>query len=114
MEHTINATGKQLGRVASEVASILRGKNTPSFKPNVVPSVKVHVTNASLLNISPEKMKTKEYKRFSGYPGGLNISTMEKVVEKKGYGEVFKKAVNGMLPKNKLRSLYMKNLTVSE
>ncbi len=114
MEHTIDAKGKKLGRVATEVASFLMGKDTPDFSRNSARNVKVNVVNASGLDINPKKKEEKTYKSFSGYPGGLKTSTMEKVIEKKGYAEVLRKAVYGMLPGNKLRAQMMKNLKISE
>ncbi len=114
MEHTIDASGKKIGRVASEAAVLLRGKDTPAFERNVAPSVTVRIVNASKVSVTAAKLKNKNYKRYSGYPGGLKHTTMERTVEKKGYEEVFKKAVYGMLPANKLRPIFMKNLMVTE
>ena len=114
MEHTIDATEKKLGRVATEAAVLLMGKNLPDFAKNVVADVKVNVTNASKLDITNKKMETKEYKRYSGYPGGLKTRKMSQEVAKNGYGEIIKKAVYGMLPANKLRAVVMKNLIISE
>jgi large subunit ribosomal protein L13 len=113
-EFTIDATGKAVGRVATEAAVILMGKNSPDFAKNKVLNHKVTIENASKAKISPKKMREVEYAKYSGYPGGLRFETMEKVIEKKGYEEVFKRAVYGMLPGNKLRSPRMKNLTVTE
>lgn len=112
--HTINAEGRSLGRVASEAAVLLMGKNLPSFEKNEVASVKVLIENASKLRIGQKKMKTVRYERYSGYPGGFKNPTMEQVVAKKGYSEIVKLAVYGMLPSNKLRPRMMKNLTISE
>ncbi|MBU4480331.1 50S ribosomal protein L13 [Patescibacteria group bacterium] len=114
MEHTIDATEKKLGRVASEAAILLMGKNKADFEKNIVASVKVNITNASKLNIDPKKLDNKEYKNYSGYPGGLKIRKMKQVIGKKGVSEVVKKAVYGMLPSNKLRAIMMKNLIVTE
>jgi large subunit ribosomal protein L13 len=113
-EYTIDATGKAVGRVATEVAMILMGKNSPDFANNKVAPNKVTIENASKAKISPKKMKEVDYAKYSGYPGGLRFETMEKVIEKKGYAEIFKRAVYGMLPGNKLRSPRMKNLTITE
>ncbi|NCS99715.1 50S ribosomal protein L13 [Candidatus Parcubacteria bacterium] len=114
VKYTIDATGRSLGRIASEVAIILMGKNSPDFANNKVANNKVLIENASKANISQKKKKTTEYAQYSGYPGGLKFVSMEKTIEKKGYEEVFKKAVYGMLPGNKLRSLRMKNLTITD
>ena len=112
--YTIDAQNKSLGRVASEAAVVLMGKTDADYKPNVVKDVKVQIINASKAKIHPKKMDDKLYKRYSGYPGGLKETPMKKVVEKKGYSELFKMAVRGMLPANKLRPLMLKNLQVTE
>ena len=115
MEHKIDATNKTVGRVATEAAMVLMGKNTPHYKRNQNPEVTVVIENASKVRITtPKKLKMKTYQRYSGYPGGLKVSTMEEVIEKKGYGEIFRKAVHGMLPANKLRKQMMKNLVINE
>lgn len=114
MNHTIDATNKSLGRLASEVAVLLMGKNTPEFTRNNLSGATVTVTNASKLKVAAPKLKDKTYLSFSGYPGGLKVSSMAHVVEKKGYAEVVTLAVKGMLPKNKLQNEMMKALTVTE
>ncbi|MBU1557897.1 50S ribosomal protein L13 [Patescibacteria group bacterium] len=112
MEYTIDAKGKKLGRIASEAAILLMGKNTPDFQKNEVPSVKVNIENSSDLNIDDKKLDNKEYQRYSGYPGGRKVRMMKEVIAKKGYGEIVEKAVYGMLPANKLRAKMMKNLII--
>jgi large subunit ribosomal protein L13 len=114
MNYTIDATGKKLGRLASEIAIILMGKNDASFERNKVSTNKVVVLNASKLAVDLKKLKTKEYERYSGYPGGLTKEMMENVIARKGYKDVLKWAVYGMLPINKLRARVIKNLTVEE
>ena len=114
MEHTIDAADKSLGRVATQAAVFLMGKDNPTFRRNVAPNVKVKILNASKAKISQKKMQEKTYQSYSGYPGGRKVINMEKLIEKKGYEEVFKKAVYGMLPGNKLRKVMMKNLTIVE
>ncbi len=114
MEHKIDATEKKLGRVAAEAASFLMGKSNPNFQRNEVADVKVNIENASKLDIAEKKFDTKEYKKYSGYPGGLKIKTMKQVVDKKGYAEILQKAIHGMLPNNKLRAKMMKNLVITE
>src|SRR3989338_6721138 len=106
MEYNIDAKGKKLGRVATEAANLLMGKTSPDFMKNVVADVKVNITNVSKLD--------KKYERYTGHPGGFRQDTMAKVVEKKGYAEVVKLAVYGMLPANKLRAVIMKNLIITE
>ncbi len=102
-----------LGRIATKVADMLRGKNTPEFTPNVVPAVRVSVKNINSLSMSEKKM-SEEYTHYTGYPGGLRHTTRTRLVEKKGFAEVLRRAVYGMLPKNKLRSHFMKNLVIEE
>ncbi|HEY9480817.1 MAG TPA: 50S ribosomal protein L13 [Candidatus Paceibacterota bacterium] len=112
--HTIDASGKKIGRIASQAAKILMGKTSTAYQPNVVADVKVTITNASKADITSKKKDEKIYTRYTGYPGGLIESTLAHMIEKKGYGEAFKVAVYGMLPKNKLQDRMMKNLTVTE
>lgn len=111
---TIDATNKKLGRVASEVASILRGKDSVTFAPHVFSDVKVEVINAGKINVDDTKKRTKIYKRYSGYPGGQRELSLEKITEKKGMKEAVRIAVRGMLPPNKLRAKMMRNLTITD
>lgn len=112
MEYVIDAENKIFGRIASEAALALRGKREANFIPNRVPDVKVKIINLDKIKISEKKIKQKKYKRYSGYPGGLKIISLEKILEKKGIGYVFKKAVMGMLPKNKLQKRIIQNLII--
>jgi len=112
MNYTIDANGKSLGRVASEAAAVLRGKNRSDFAPNRVSPVKVIVTNIDKIKITGKKLKQKKYTRHSTYPGSLKSFRMEEVIAKKGVSHIFKEAVYGMLPKNKLRSQMIKNLII--
>ncbi len=114
MEYIIDAQNKKLGRIASQAATILMGKNRPDFVRNAIPEVKVKVTNVSKLAVTNKKMDDKIYKNYSGYPGGLRERTMKKVVTDKGMKEVLRIATKGMLPKNKLRDRMMKNLIITE
>lgn len=111
-EYTIDAKGKSLGRVASEAAAILRGKNSPDFAPNIAPNIKLTVINSDKFKVTGKKMKQKKYMRHSTYPGNLKSLKMEEVAEKKGMAHLLKKAVDGMLPKNKLRKQMIKNLVI--
>jgi len=113
-EYKIDLTGKKLGRVSSEIATLLMGKNLPEFSRNTVPNVKVILENASSLDISKKKLETKIYDRYSGYPGGRKEIVMQDLIKKKGYSAVIKNAVSGMLPKNRLQSIMMKNLIINE
>lgn len=114
MEYTIDAQNKKLGRIASEAASLLMGKNRTDFVRNATPSVTVKIINVSKLAITNKKMESKVYKNYSGYPGGLKERSMKKVVADHGMKEVMRIAVKGMLPKNKLRDRMMKNLIITE
>jgi large subunit ribosomal protein L13 len=82
------------------------------FRRNIAPQVKVEITNANKAKIASSKMAQKTYARYSGYPGGLKKPNMAEVISKKGHGQIFREAVSGMLPKNKLRPVMLKNLTI--
>lgn len=112
--HTIDASNKSLGRLASEVAALLNAKNSIDFVKNRVADVSIKVINASKVKITGNKMKESVHKSFSGYPSGLKEMPLSYVAEKKGYGELIKHAVKGMLPKNKLQDIRMKNLAIEE
>jgi large subunit ribosomal protein L13 len=114
MTHNIDATGKIMGRVASEAAKVLMGKNTPAYERHLAGGNKVKITNASKARISPKKLKETMHETYSGYPGGLKLTSAEMLSKKKGFSELFRLAVYGMLPPNKLRNERMKNLSVSE
>ena len=104
----IDAEGKNLGRLASEVASILRGKKKPVYTPHVDTGDYVIIINADKVAVTGNKMKQKVYKHHTGYPGGLKEITLEKLLDKKPE-EVLKHAVKGMLPKGRLgRQMFTK------
>lgn len=113
-EYKIDATGKKLGRLASEVASILLGKTSPDFQKNQIADVKVEVSNASKMDITEKKSRTKVYANYSGFPGGLHKRTLEEVAVKKGYTEVLEMAVYGMIHNTKLKKDTLKNLIIKE
>lgn len=114
MKHTIDATNVSLGRIATQAAALLNGKNTVTFVKNKVAEVEVAVVNASKLKVTGKKMKESVHKRYSGYPGGLTQESLTHVISKKGHAELIRHAVEGMLPKNKLQKLRMQLLTISE
>jgi len=114
MTHNIDATGKVLGRLASEIAVLLRGKDKPSFVKHIDPKVTVNVANASSIKISGNKLNDKIYRHYTGHPGGLREKPAKEVIAKKGHGELIRKAVKGMLPNNKLRDLMLKRLIITE
>ena len=111
---TIDATEKRLGRLATEIATKLMGKDSPDFERHTLADVEVEVINASLMDIPEKKKDSKIYKRYSGYPGGQKEIPMRKIIEKKGYGEVLRLAVLRMLPKNRLQKRMMKRLTIKD
>ncbi len=113
-EYTIDASGKVLGRVASEAAALLNGKSSTEFVKHRVEDVLVKIVNASKVKVTGNKMKESVHKSFSGYPSGLKERSLAYVVENKGFSELIKHAVLGMLPKNKLQDIRMKNLVVEE
>jgi large subunit ribosomal protein L13 len=113
-KHTIDANGKVPGRIATEVAVWLMGKNRTDFVKNAIPDVHVEVKNAGQMVLESKKLRDKRYARHSGYPGGLTLESMQHVVDTKGAKEVLRRAVYGMLPKNKLRPRMMKNLTITD
>lgn len=113
-EYKIDASGKKIGRLSSEIAKILMGKNITEFAKNKIPNVKVSVINASKTEITAKKKSDTFFTRYSGYPGGLKEASLSQVIDKKGVKEVIRKSVLGMLPKNSLQSKMIKNLTISE
>ena len=113
-EVLIDASGKKIGRLASEVAYFLMGKHESSYRRHIESGIRVIIHDAANMNVSATKRLTKTYTRYSGYPGGLYTRRLADVIAKKGYGEALKKAVYGMLPANKLRKIRMKNLVIKE
>jgi len=109
--YVIDAEGKNLGRLASEVASILRGKKKPIFTPHVDTGDYVIIVNAEKIAVTGNKLKEKVYKHHTGYPGGLKEITLEKLLERKPE-EAVRHAVKGMLPKGKLGDQMYKKLKV--
>ncbi len=111
---TIDASGRTLGRVASEVAVNLMGKTKATFERNVYSGFPVKVTNASKLRITTKKLEEIFHTRYSGIPGGLRILKGTETAEKKGYKELIKLATYRMLPDNKLRREMMKHLKIED
>jgi large subunit ribosomal protein L13 len=109
--YLIDASGKVLGRLASEIANILRGKNKAIFSPHVDTGDFVIVVNAEKVRLTGDKLHGKVYYHHSGYPGGLKAISAEKLLIKKPE-ELLRRAVKGMLPKNKLGNKVFKKLKV--
>ncbi len=110
--HTIDATNRVLGRLATEMTVLLRGKNKPDFAPNKDIGDFVVVKNIDKLKFTGKKKKQKKYYHHSGYPGGLKEIPFEKLFSRDPEA-VLKKTVFGMLPKNKLRDKMIKRLKVT-
>lgn len=111
---TIDAEGRTLGRVASEVAMSLMGKTKATFERNVYSGVPVKVLNAAKLRITEKKLEQIYHTRYSGIPGGLRIIKGTETKEKMGLKELIKLATFQMLPDNKLRREMMKHLTIED
>lgn len=107
--YKIDATDRKLGRLAAEVVTILRGKNSPEFLPHKLSDNIVIVFNTSKMVVTGKKIEKKKYYHYSGYPGGIKFKTYKELFEKNP-NKPLKKAVYGMLPKNKLRDKMLKNL----
>ncbi len=109
---TIDAADKTLGRVASAAAKAILGKHKATFAKHIVMGEEVTVINASKVRVSGNKEKAKKYVRYSGYPGGQKIETYAMLTARRGHKEAVRRAVLGMLPKNKLQARRIKLLTI--
>lgn len=107
----IDAAGKSVGRIASDVARLLQGKHLASYTPNIDQGDMVEVVNAAQVKLTGNKIEDKTYYHYSGYPGGMRHLPM-KTVMAKNPGEVIARAVKNMLPKNRLQKGRLKRLTV--
>jgi large subunit ribosomal protein L13 len=110
--HEIDATSQAVGRVATQVALLLKGKNKPDFTPHIDGGDFVVVKNAKQVKFTGLKLVQKDYYHHTGYPGGLKRKPMKHVFEEDPT-DVMKRAVWGMLPKNKHRGEMFKRLTVT-
>ena len=107
--YVIDATDLVLGRLASRVALILRGKNKPSFTPNVDCGDNVIIVNADKVRLTGRKMTDRVYIRYTGYPGGQRFTTPKELLHKRPT-ELVRMSVKGMLPKNRLGDKLINNL----
>jgi large subunit ribosomal protein L13 len=107
----VDAEGKTLGRFCSEVAKILRGKNKTNYTPHVDCGDHVIVINAEKITFTGNKMETKEYETFSGYPGGRRVTLAKDLLAKKPIS-LIERGVKGMLPKNRLGRKLFTNMNV--
>ena len=109
--HLVDATDLPLGRLASEVATILRGKHKPTYAPHVDGGDFVVIINAEKVAVTSGKSQSKIYYRHSGYPGGIKAETFEALLERRPEA-VIERAVRGMLPKSKLGRKMIRKLKV--
>ena len=109
--HLVDAEGQTLGRVASQVARLLRGKHKPEFTPNADLGDFVVVVNASRVRLTGKRPELKEYFHYTGYPGGATFEKYQELIRKKP-DWVFERAVKGMLPHNRLGRQIIKKLKV--
>ncbi len=109
--HVVDATDLPLGRLASEVAQILRGKHKPTYAPHMDGGDFVIVVNAEKVAVTSDKSQTKIYYRHSGYPGGIKAETFESLRERRPEA-IIERAVRGMLPKTRLGRQMLRKLKV--
>ena len=112
IEHKFDATGQVLGRLATQIAVILHGKDQPAFERHLDIGGSVLVENIDKIKVTGNKFDDKVYYKSSDRPGGLKKTKMKAVVAKKGWAEILRRAVFQMLPDNKLRPEMMKRLTI--
>ena len=107
----VDASGQTLGRLATRIAHVLRGKDQPTFTPNVDSGAGVIVINAARIRVTGRKLEQKFYARHSGYPGGLRLTRLDEMLAHRP-DRVIRLAVRGMLPKNVLGRRALKRLRV--
>jgi large subunit ribosomal protein L13 len=109
--YVVDAEGKTLGRLATQIADTLRGKRKPQYTPHVDTGDFVVVVNAEKIAVTGNKLDQKRYYRHSGYPGGLRSRTLREQLDRRPT-EVLRKAVRGMLPKNRLAGKQLTKLKI--
>ena len=109
--YVVDASGKTLGRLATQIADVLRGKRKPQYTPHVDVGDFVIVVNAEKISVTGNKRADKRYYRHSGYPGGLRSRTLAEMLDRRPE-EVIRKAVRGMLPRNRLGRKQLTKLKV--
>jgi large subunit ribosomal protein L13 len=107
----VDASGQTLGRLATRIADTLRGKNKPEYTPNCDVGDFVIVVNAEKISVTGKKREQKLYRRHSGYPGGLRARTLGEMLERRPE-EVIRRAVKGMMPRNRLARAQLRKLKV--
>ncbi len=110
--YIVDAEGLVLGRMAAVIATVLRGKNKPTFTPHMDCGDNVIVVNAEKIALTGKKLTDKKYYRHTGYPGGIREKTPEKILESNRPGEIIEKAVQRMLPRGPLGRKQLSNLRV--
>ncbi len=109
--YVVDAEAKTLGRLATQIAGVLRGKGKPAYTPHVDSGDFVIVVNAEKIHVTGKKLDQKIYYHHSGYPGGLRERTLREQLDRRPE-EVLRKAVKGMLPKNKLAAVHLNKLKI--
>ncbi|MDQ3966482.1 MAG: 50S ribosomal protein L13 [Actinomycetota bacterium] len=109
--HLIDAEGQTLGRLATEIARLLRGKNKPQYTPHIDTGDFVVVVNAEKVVVTGNKAEQKVYYRHTGYPGGLRETSFEAMLERKPT-EILRRAVRGMMPKTRLGRQQLRKLKI--
>ncbi|MCE3265739.1 MAG: ribosomal protein [Solirubrobacterales bacterium] len=109
--YVVDAQGKTLGRLATQIADVLRGKRKPTYTPHVDVGDFVVVINAEKIAVTGNKLEAKRYWRHSGYPGGIRSRTLGEMLQRQPE-EVIRKAVKGMLPRNRLARKQLTKLKV--
>jgi large subunit ribosomal protein L13 len=109
--YVVDAEGQTLGRLATEIATILRGKSKPQYTPHVDTGDFVVVVNAEKVVVTGRKAEQKVYRRHSGYPGGLKETSYERMMERRPT-EILRRAVKGMMPKNRLARQQLRKLKI--
>jgi large subunit ribosomal protein L13 len=107
----VDATGQTLGRLATQIADVLRGKRKPEYTPHIDTGDFVIVINAERISVTGKKLTDKLYRRHSGYPGGLKTRTLQEQLDRRPE-EVIRHAVKGMLPRNRLARKQITKLKV--
>jgi large subunit ribosomal protein L13 len=109
--YVVDAEAQTLGRLATRIADVLRGKNKPQYTPHIDTGDFVVVVNAEKVRVTGKKLEQKTYYRHSGYPGGLRERTLAEQLQRRPE-EVLRKAVKGMLPKNRLAAAQLRKLKI--
>lgn len=113
-KYSIDASGKTIGRVATEAAKALIGKAHADYTPHIPSVVKVTISNAGKIRVTEKKRLQKQYTNYSGHPGGLKIESLGSLVGRRGKGAAVRKAIERMLPRNTMKTARLKRLIVTE